>query len=205
MTTSSKAWSLGILLGGESRRMGSDKALLSLGSESLLERTARRLSVGAEEVLLSVGTSPRDLPPSLSKCRQTLDDMLGEGPLIGLASLLEASQTPWVLVVPCDQPLLDSEHVSPLFDNSDSARGVHFAHSHRPRPFPLLIHTDCLGALLDLIGCGSRRLVELLDAIGFSAVAPSDQAAEAVDFNLNTPEDLKRWRDLERRGLVDGP
>lgn len=205
MTARIEPWALGILLGGESRRMGVDKPLLTVGGETLVERGVRRLSKGAADVMLSVGAMQRVLPAGLSQYSQVLDRVGGEGPLLGVESLLAASRVPWVMIVPCDMPLVQAEHLQLLLGRQANARAAHFAFDQRPRPFPMLLHTDTLGLLTELIDSGARRLMDLLSTIDGVRVPISDSVADAVDFNLNTLADLDRWRAMEDGGLVDGP
>ena len=91
-----------ILAGGESSRMGSNKALLELGGVPLIVRTARLVEsassaptvVGSPEIYAALGL------------RTIRDDWPGAGPLGGIATALRASESPWNLIVACDLPYL---------------------------------------------------------------------------------------------------
>src|SRR5208282_447595 len=94
-----------ILAGGESSRMGRDKALLEVGGVALIVRTARLVEsvVGAPVVI--GGT---DACRSLGLA-SIADDWPGAGPLGGIATALRASNAAWNLVVACDLPYLTKE------------------------------------------------------------------------------------------------
>ncbi len=88
MNPATESWTLGILVGGQSRRMGQSKALLSVGDETLLERTIDRLKLDSDEVVLSVSTSSQQIPDALLTLRAATDRVAGEGPLMGVDPFL---------------------------------------------------------------------------------------------------------------------
>ncbi len=92
-----------ILCGGDSTRMGSDKALLRMGEHTLLERALSAVEPHVAQCLLACGTEPRYQHLGLPLI---LDTERGGGPLIGLLAGIESAQTPWVLLVACDMPAL---------------------------------------------------------------------------------------------------
>ena len=82
--------------------MGREKALLEVGGEALIQRTARLVEsvAGAPTV---IGNAGAFLPLGL---RAIEDEWPGAGPLGGIATALRASSSPWSLVVACDLPYL---------------------------------------------------------------------------------------------------
>ncbi len=96
-----------ILAGGQSRRMGQDKALLTVEGVPLLQRTMAIAANLTEQVWIS--TPWRDVyQPYFSETVQWLDDAQQQGPVVALAeSLKQMPQREWVLVLACDLPYLD--------------------------------------------------------------------------------------------------
>jgi molybdopterin-guanine dinucleotide biosynthesis protein A len=94
-----------ILAGGESSRMGRDKALLELNGEALIVRVTRLLELVADGCAV-IGDSIRLEGLAL---RTIADDYPGAGPLGGIATALRASQAEWNLIVACDLPYLTQE------------------------------------------------------------------------------------------------
>lgn len=90
-----------ILSGGDSRRMGQDKANLLLGERTLLQSVAATLQSMFAEVIISV-RQPRPGIDLLQVC----DDPAHSGPLAGLAAGLERATTPWIFAVACDMPFI---------------------------------------------------------------------------------------------------
>ncbi len=94
--------SLGILAGGQGRRLGgADKAFVEFQGKPLLSRTLAALGAGFAEVLVSYnGSDPRMSGYAL---RVAPDLRAGfPGPLAGLEALLHAATREWLLTVPVD-------------------------------------------------------------------------------------------------------
>jgi molybdenum cofactor guanylyltransferase len=114
-----------ILAGGESSRMGSNKALLELGGVPLIVRTARLVeSVGIKRTI--VGSPEIYARLRLHAIR---DDWPGAGPLGGIATALRASESSWNLIVACDLPYLTKAWLEHLIHRAK--------HSHADVVLPL--------------------------------------------------------------------
>jgi molybdopterin-guanine dinucleotide biosynthesis protein A len=92
-----------VLAGGQSRRMGQNKAALKIGGQPLLRRVVGRLQAALPAVLV---VGPDFLRTLVSDVPVISDRMPGLGPLGGLATALRAIATPRAFVVACDMPLL---------------------------------------------------------------------------------------------------
>ena len=107
-----------ILAGGRSSRMGQDKALISLGSETLIQRTCRVAAACVDRVYVVTPWPDRyrSLVPSLVRFveEETLAGQSGrfQGPLVALVRSLDGLHTKpgpdWVLVLACDLPNLSA-------------------------------------------------------------------------------------------------
>jgi len=98
------------LAGGGSRRLGRDKALLTLAGETLLARAVRTLAQVTDEQFV-VGPETR---AAATAARIVPDLRPGCGPLGGIYSALLATTAAHVLVVACDMPFLNAELLSYL-------------------------------------------------------------------------------------------
>lgn len=93
--------SLGILAGGQGRRLGSvDKSAQTYEGESLLQRTLRAFPVAFAERLLSYNRAPDERHAGLRCVADARADF--PGPLAGLEALLQACRSEWLLTVPVD-------------------------------------------------------------------------------------------------------
>lgn len=117
------ALSVAVLCGGQSRRMGHDKALLSIrpGDPPLLALVIERVRPLSDDLFL-VGV-PR---PGYERFDLPLieDDHPGVGPLGGIATALGHAAHPDCLVVACDMPFLNTGLLSYLADLPRSAYDV---------------------------------------------------------------------------------
>ncbi len=128
-----------ILAGGKSTRMRRDKALLAWHGRTLLEHMVDLLSAAADQVQVA----GRGLLP---------DRLPGRGPLSGIATALEASNTEANLVVAVDLPLLTPEFLKYL--RSQTEKSSHDVLVCRiGSDFPL-----CLGLRRRLLPEVQRRL-----------------------------------------------
>ena len=94
-----------IMLGGPSKRMGTDKALVTLGGKTLLERAVDTWKDYGAGVQLSVGAPERKaLAPAGTMA--VADIYPDRGPLAGLHAGLRACATSWMLLVGVNFPFL---------------------------------------------------------------------------------------------------
>jgi molybdopterin-guanine dinucleotide biosynthesis protein A len=98
--------SLVIQAGGESRRMGTDKALLPFLGQPLILRPLNRLAGLADEVLI---TSNQPEIFGFLGLTPVPDRLPGCGALGGLYTALSAARYPYVAVVACDMPFTSPE------------------------------------------------------------------------------------------------
>jgi molybdenum cofactor guanylyltransferase len=194
-----------ILAGGESSRMGRDKALLELGGEPLIVRTARLVeSVVGPATVIGDASAFRALG-----LRTIADDWPGAGPLGGIATALRASSAPWSLVVACDLPYLTkawleyaiaralkSQADVVVAMNTDGAEPLCALYNKRAEP-------GIRGALTD----GNRKVKDALENLRVETIEPAEWKAfdsEGLLFkNMNSPADYEEAR-VRLSGNEDG-
>ena len=188
---SSVTFSAVLLAGGESRRMGSDKAGLVFREEPLWRRQLRVLrDLAPEKVFVSARTESSWLPDDTELL---VDDPPSRGPLSGLAKALEQMQTSHLLVLAVDMPFMTREQLQFLCGAATEGCGVVPVVGERAEPlaaiYPSEAAPDFIAALAgpDL---SLQTLVRKLDASGkvrMSSVPPHD---EQLYRSINTPADL---------------
>src|SRR5205085_4640959 len=96
-----------VLCGGRSTRMGSSKALLPFGNETMLQRVVRLLGTVASPLVV-VAAPGQELPALPSSAAITRDEREGRGPLEGLRAGLTAlpAGVEMAYATSCDVPLL---------------------------------------------------------------------------------------------------
>jgi molybdopterin-guanine dinucleotide biosynthesis protein A len=105
-------FTVAILIGGDSTRMGTDKATYEIDGVSMAQRVADAArSAGATEILFIGGTQAR-----AKKFSGTWKKDLypGEGPLGGVITALKTSSHDAVVVLSCDMPFVTDAVISSL-------------------------------------------------------------------------------------------
>jgi len=186
-----------ILVGGRSRRMGTDKAAMSVGGLPVLVRLAELLGERLGEAWL-IG---RPVPGvGLPQCvRWHLDLRPGLGPLGGIATALRVAggDVPRAaLVVACDMPALSGELLDLLLEQRDAAlpASVLRGAGGRLEPLAAVYEPSALAHIENAFDTGAHSgaalsITRLLESIGAHAIdVPARLAGELT--NVNTPEDL---------------
>jgi len=182
-----------VLAGGDSRRMGSDKADVVYESTPLLDRAVRLVEPLADRVLV-VG---RHVPDGrFAAVEAHLDACPNAGPLGGIATALKLSAPHACLIVPCDMPLLTQDLLRRLIQacvgEVDCAL-VDNPMRGRLEPLVGVYAARCLPPMEQAIAAGRLaiwRTLKLLTVHGVTV--PDDQRDQLV--NLNTPRDLSGSR-----------
>ena len=182
-----------ILAGGESSRMGRDKALLELNGVALIVRAARLVEsvVGTCTV---VGDSVRLEGLAL---RVIADDFPGAGPLGGIATALRNSGAEWNLMIACDLPYLTREWLEYLVTRAvrSDADIVLPINERGAEPLCAMYRTRCLPAIRAALEAGTRKVTDGLAGIPTDFVEPSEwkefDSDRLLFKNMNSPADYE--------------
>ena len=125
-----------LLAGGESRRMGVDKATLTIGGTPLWQRQIALLrELEPEELFIAVRRIPAWAPDE-GEC--LLDLPPSRGPLSGLAVGLARSQSSHLVVLAVDMPFMTSAHLRLLCELTRPGCGVMPFVNERAEPLAAL-------------------------------------------------------------------
>ena len=114
-----------VLAGGASRRMGSDKALLQVGSERLVDRQVRILrEAGADPVFVGLPFGDAVAWPPPSGAIVVRDSQPDCGPLAGIVAGIEAADADLLFVVAVDLPLLHPDWIRSLIHRTRPGVGA---------------------------------------------------------------------------------
>ena len=184
-----------VLAGGPSRLGDLDRARIDLGDGPLLGRTLHILDkLCADRVVVGIPERHADFgAPVLT------DERPGCGPLSGLETALRASPHPFVLLLACDLPFLRPPLVRTLRDAPALWDVVLPARAGQPEPLCARYATRCLESVTAALDRGERAMTAFHQEVSVHTVDLGDMCrhVEADDlFNLNTPDDLRRAREL---------
>lgn len=178
-----------VLAGGESRRMGRDKALLIRDGRSQLAHIAALLEGITERVYVSSRQEQQD-DPERSRFENIVDRYAGIGPVAGILSAMDAHPNIDWLVVACDLPNIDATTLSFLLEKSDPKQSfTAFKSNYDGLPEPLCaLYRSGSGAIIrrfveDGIVCPRKILIR-------SDTQLLEQPDPAALDNINTPDDL---------------
>lgn len=180
-----------VLAGGQSRRMGTDKAVLPVGGQRLVDRAVRTLHACCEQVLVASGDGRRLAGLDVE---QVADAEPGAGPLGGILAGLERAVHPLVAVMAVDMPEADPA-VLRLLARTWSGEAVVLPRADgRLQPLHAVWSRACAGDLRDLLARGERSVNAVVEQLGARVLGPGEWAPVAASprfaRNLNVPGDL---------------
>jgi molybdopterin-guanine dinucleotide biosynthesis protein A len=184
-----------IQAGGESRRMGQDKALLPFLGQPLIVRALNRVAGIADELLITANQPENYRFLGLTPIP---DRQPGAGALGGLYTALDAAHHLAVAVVGCDMPF-----VNPLLLVIElqllNETGADLVIPHGAdglEPFHAVYRREtCLPHVQRALGAGLRRVDAWFPQVKVHELAPEDirpyDPLGLAFLNVNTPEELK--------------
>lgn len=156
-----------VLMGGRSRRMGEDKALLDYKGRPQALQAAHDLLALCRDVHLSMRADQEiPLPPGMSRL---VDRFLDFGPLGGILSAFEAAPRSAWLVVACDMPMLGPDTLQKLVEGRNpwkAATALRDPAKSFPEPLAAIWEPKCRQILLQGLAVGircPRRNLERMD------------------------------------------
>ena len=196
-------YSLLLLAGGKSSRMGRDKAELLLGEKSFLECILEKAEMlGIRKKYLSghgwEGKGVRTVP----------DRYRERGPLGGMHACFSVMDTPYALVLPVDVPQISMSVLQILLDahgrllnknHQEYVRPLLLSHGERTEPL-IGIYPAMLGRKIGaIIEKKPAPVFRLLDETGYDICRVS--AREWELGNINTPKDYEMLLEQRKRGI----
>jgi molybdopterin-guanine dinucleotide biosynthesis protein A len=170
-------WTIFILAGGMSRRMGRDKSRIRLNGVSLLNLV--------KQAAISTGHPAKTIRTDIiENC----------GPLSGIYTGLLRARTPWRLFLSCDMPLLNGATLKEIIAQTERESRPVFTETEHGFGFPLSISTDQTEQIKALIDEGKRSIFQAARALDPSAYKISG-ARKTELLNVNTPEELQQLLD----------
>ena len=178
-----------ILAGGKARRMdGQDKGLITLHGRPMVDYIIRALQPQAGHILINAN---RNAEQYAAFGLPVIADMLGDyfGPLVGMASGMNATDTTFIVTVPCDSPFIPDNLVEMLYRAlAENEADISVAHDgERMQPVFALLRCSLLPGLLAYLDEGGRKIDTWY---GQQRLALADFSGSPDTFlNLNTPKD----------------
>ena len=181
-------YSLLLLAGGKSARMGTSKAELLYEGKTFLEHMLDKAhAVGIENCYIS-GYDTRQ-----ENVQTVWDVYANRGPLSGLHASLQAMKTPYCLVVPVDAPKLPVEILDALLqyhEQLSTEKVLIWEHGVRQEPLIAIYPTAMADFIGNLIQDHAAPVFRAIDSWGFESFRM--EMPEEQIININTPELYKK-------------
>jgi molybdopterin-guanine dinucleotide biosynthesis protein A len=184
-----------ILAGGQSRRMGVNKALLEIGGKPIIRVLIDRILPVTDRILISSNDTQSydflDYPV-------IPDHFPGNGPLAGFHSAMLYNTCSLYIVLACDLPNLKTTLLQSLialaegFDAAVPKTGDGIIH-----PLCAVYRRTCLPSIEKALARGANKVIRtfLDDRLAVRWISPKEGKFEDTDLaNINTPEDLQKFR-----------
>lgn len=180
-----------ILAGGKARRMGgADKGLITVNDRPMIAYVIDALRPQVADMLISANRN-RDSYGEFGYPVIADDNSEFQGPLAGIAAGMQAANTRFIAVVPCDSPLLAGDIVQRLHAALSSA-GSRIAVAHdgdRLQNVFALFDTGLLNNLRKYLDGGGRKVDHWYAGPGYATADCSD-VSESFS-NINAPADMR--------------
>lgn len=178
-----------ILAGGAGRRAGGrDKGLIVWNGRPLIAHVYDRVNPQVNQLIISCNRNADSYsavaPALISDLRPGY-----EGPLAGIEAAASSVEHDFLLVVPCDAPLIPRDLLAQLMaaiSHHDDAEVVYARHEERNQYLCALLRSTCLNSLPDYLDSGERAVRHWYSQCG--AIAVDMNAEPSAFLNINNPE-----------------
>ena len=184
-----------IMAGGQSKRMGRDKAQLSFGGKPLLSYQIERWKNTFDDLVISVGCRKRF--PWVS-CKMIEDHRKEMGPLAGLEAVMLETPADRYFITAVDMPFSDPNLAIMMNKNCiDADVGIIRRASGKLEPMFAVYDRKCLSYIIQSLDrkerSFTRGLLRLSSLQEFAEADLQDSELDHVLFNANTVDD---WNNI---------
>lgn len=189
-----------VLCGGESSRMGFDKAFIKIEGRTLVERQVALLKRRFGKIIL-VTNAPGSYK-SCSRVKVVTDIVRGFGPLGGLYTGLNNSRSEYNLVAACDMPFFSPDLAAYMAGRvKEGFQAVVPYYKKRYQPLFAVYSRDCLSKIREALAGDKLKLAKLLSEFKVRKVLRKELVKfgdpEVFFRNINTPQDLRLLKSFE--------
>ena len=191
MNSGNVRYSVGILAGGKSSRMGKNKALLEYESNTFIGRIINEFE--GHEIIVSASDKKEyeSLPAKIVS-----DENIDIGPIEGIRQVLKASSEEYVFVCACDMPFVTSKIADYIaeFISSDYDCYV-ITDEDRMHPLCAIYSKRILPVIEKLIANGDYKLRLILDNTRTKLISLTNTVFEKKTVrNINTKDEYRELK-----------
>ncbi len=180
--------SIGILAGGNSSRMGTDKALVRIGNERIIDRLSKELG-DFPEIMVSAG---RNRSYEALGLKTVYDENTGAGPMEGIRQILLGSDNEYVFICAADMPFIKKELVEYMAGYICSDYDCYvIADDEHIHPLCAIYKKSAVCVIEELLAQKKYRLREIFSRIPTKYITIKQTVfEEKILRNINTREEL---------------
>lgn len=179
-----------ILAGGQARRMGGkDKGLIMLNGQPLWRHVFNKLVPQVGHIVISAN---RNIERYAQGGTAVINDCMADypGPLAGMLSVMQSTNSEWFLFCPCDTPQIPNNLAISFWQAREDASAIWVNDGERDHPTVVMMHRNIIPALKEYLVSGERRVMFFLRKIRAKTLTMSE--SKGYFANINTIIDLKR-------------
>ena len=191
-----------IQAGGESRRMGQDKALMPFLGQPLIQRVVTRITPIADEVIV---TTNRPVDYAFLALPLFSDIHPGRGALGGLYTAFFSARQPLVAVVACDMPFANPDLLgfqARILEIEDADVVIPFSKEGYEPLHTVYRRESCLPAVEWALDNDQWKLIAWFSKVKVRALTIEEcrryDPAGLAFSNINTPQELAKAEALAR-------
>lgn len=190
--------SAAILAGGQNSRIGGrNKALLSIGEQTVFQKQIGHLSPFFKNIFV-VTNHPEDFPG----VETTADIFFSAGPLAGIHAGLSFCKTPYLFVFSCDLPFLAEPLIGMMIKDLEGnpCELLIPVHHHKIEPLHAIYSNLLLPQIEEMLQQKTHRIRELIPRCHARYFeVPETIDTEIAFFNINDPTDLTNAESYAKR------
>ena len=180
-----------IMAGGESSRMGIDKSMLSINGQSIIEVICEQLRGSFDEILISANQVDKF---TFLGFKVIPDKVPEQGPLMGIASALEASDNEYNFVFACDIPKINLAYVNRMITEAIESRAdivIPVTGKEKYEPLFAIYRKNTVEAINKTRSSGKNKITDVFNLCTVKYIE-----MEGTDWliNLNTIADYEEFQ-----------
>ena len=189
-----------VLAGGQSSRLGTDKSLVNMNGQPLIEQIVAKLARLSDDVIIATN-SPEKYDHL--EARLVGDIYPGKGALGGIYSGLWAAANAYSLVVACDMPFLDLNLLRYMILLACGHDVIIPRIGELLEPLHAIYSKSCLEPIDRLLARGGLKIIDFFSEVRVRYV--EEDEVDIFDpqhlsfFNVNTLSDLEEMKKMARR------
>jgi len=150
-----------IMAGGSNSRIGCEKALLPVNGRPMIEHIYNQLRPYFEQIIISAGEPDKF---NFIDARVVRDRVPGQGPLMGIASAMQASGNDLNFVIACDIPNINISFLKRLLrESKDFEAVIPVSGEDKYEPLFAVYREALLEAMNSTLAAGKRKIMQALE------------------------------------------